>query len=416
MSGAVAWTPASPGWLQLHYDASLPVYTDTGMTAVASVGNTVKGVPDQSGLGRHATGTTALTLSSVNGKRGLRFDAGQLPIAAAASFDRRDCSVMVVTRGGTFRNRGIVGMSSLSLHLVHHYSPSSYASGYLGCYFGSANVSPTPLPAGAGPTLVGVRSTAAGVRLYLNDKTADFSAASSSSVTPDQLGGYDGGQPFVGDILEIMVHSPALGDDDIVAASAYLAAKWGTGSPAKLLVGVGDSLTQGDAGPNSGWPEIGVAGGLFAGYHVANFGLGGRTAQDIAANVTGQFVPFASSPWSQIVFSVHAGTNDIGAGRTGAQVIADLTTTTTALRAAGGYVVLQTCTPSQYDDATKLGYRNAVNAAVRDGTIPRDAVADIAADPRLSDFNNATYYGPDKLHYTPAGYLAVADVNAAACP
>ena len=415
-ASAAAWTPSTPGGLQRHYDASLPVYSDAGLTTPASVGGTVAGVPDHSGLGRKASGTSAVTLASVNGKRGLRFDLGQLAITAAAGFDRRDCSVMAVTRGCSFRNRGILGMGVLDLHLVHHYSPTVNASGNLGCYFGSAKVSTHPLPGGANPTLVGVRSTPTGVRFYLNDKTEDFSATTSKSVVPDQLAGYNGGQPYYGDILELFVHSPALDDGGVAAAAAYFAAKWGTGSPSKLLVGVGDSLTQGNTGVNSGWPDLGVAAGYFAGYHVANFGLGGRTAQDIASNVTAQFVPFAASPWSQVVFCVHAGTNDIGAGRTGAQVITDLTTITTALRAAGGYVVLCTCTPNQYDDATKLAYRNAINAAVRDGTIPSDAVSDLAADPRLSDFNDATYYGVDKLHYTPAGYVVVAEVNAAACP
>lgn len=83
-------------------------------------------------------------------------------------------------------------------------------------------------------------------------------------------------------------------------------------------------------------------------------------------------------------------------------------------RRTAGFAVLVGCTiphmaegmvsPTVGQEAQRVAY----NALLRSSVV-FDAIADLAADPRLSDASNATYFS-DGLHPTLAGAAAIADV------
>ncbi|SDU31864.1 Lysophospholipase L1 [Verrucomicrobium sp. GAS474] len=103
------------------------------------------------------------------------------------------------------------------------------------------------------------------------------------------------------------------------------------------------------------------------------------------------------------------GTNDIGnLGNTGSQVITALGTYCAQARSDGFTLVLSTITPrtSAYGwTATMEGYRQQVNSAIRNGTIPCDILIDYAA--ALSNpADTGLYY--DGLHPLDAGQQVLA--------
>jgi hypothetical protein len=103
---------------------------------------------------------------------------------------------------------------------------------------------------------------------------------------------------------------------------------------------------------------------------------------------------------------VCSGTDDIYGGRTATQVVSDLSTLCSGLQTAGFKVIIATITAR---DAL-TGYTTAniatlasVNAAIRSGySAYADALADWAADPRLSDSTDSTYF-VDGRNTTDAG-------------
>jgi lysophospholipase L1-like esterase len=84
-------------------------------------------------------------------------------------------------------------------------------------------------------------------------------------------------------------------------------------------------------------------------------------------------------------------------------------------RQAGLEVYITTITPFDLtilnrDTSEFEPKRSAVNEMLRKSTSSNFKVCDIAADSRLMDPNNSTYYRADKIHFTAAGSEVIASL------
>lgn len=97
------------------------------------------------------------------------------------------------------------------------------------------------------------------------------------------------------------------------------------------------------------------------------------------------------------------GINDIFAGTTAAALYALVTTWVNARKATGFQTVVCTLPPAATVTGTPETHRVAFNALVLANACGAEGVVDLAADSRLSNTANATYYNVDGVHYTNTG-------------
>jgi lysophospholipase L1-like esterase len=191
-----------------------------------------------------------------------------------------------------------------------------------------------------------------------------------------------------------------------------------TAAPARAIVALGDSITDGGgAPPESRWAGVLShrlrAAGL--GYSVVNAGiacndltmtsqLGGlRTADRLKADVLDRVGV------SHVI--LFEGTNDIYGGVPARQVTDALSALAVRIRAAGLRVIGATIIPRDAPPSPALdAVRRAVNTWIRgarvfDGVIDFDAVIRSADDP--SRMNPA--YNGDNIHPNVAGHIAMGD-------
>lgn len=190
----------------------------------------------------------------------------------------------------------------------------------------------------------------------------------------------------------------------------------------RLLLCIGDSQTYGYSATvaPANWPTRITALGLLPhAYDVYYDGtgtpwphtaVGGWTTTDILANYQLGAVTRYTGLRPRIVATVWAGTNDLFFGSsTAAQVITNLTTITTALRAAGIFVVMitplartQVGTPGTYE-----ADRQIIRAAILAGTTGADVTCDVGGHAALQTPSNATYFQADEVHLNPAAQDAI---------
>lgn len=108
------------------------------------------------------------------------------------------------------------------------------------------------------------------------------------------------------------------------------------------------------------------------------------------------------------------GTNDLGMLQDATAVYDNLVAYCNARRAAGFKVVIGTIPPSVFFNGVQETRRQTVNTNLRANWATfADALADFAADSRLSNNLNSTYY-TDGTHWTQAGCQAAAEIVAMA--
>lgn len=108
------------------------------------------------------------------------------------------------------------------------------------------------------------------------------------------------------------------------------------------------------------------------------------------------------------------GTNDLFELATGATTYSRLVTYCNNRRADGWENIVVLNLIPQDKAGAPAGYetqRQAFNSLLAAGWPDIcDAMVDIAADPRLQDPHNTTYFDPDQLHLLPAGHAVVAEL------
>ena len=137
------------------------------------------------------------------------------------------------------------------------------------------------------------------------------------------------------------------------------------------------------------------------------------TTDTNATAVKLQMTRFANYPRRRIV--AFYGRNDITTGRTSAQIIADIDTFITNIRTHQADAKVYGCTilPRTSESAGGLIIKDAVNDYIKN-TADFDLVIDYAADSRLSDASDLTYFSADGVHLTDAGHGVCAEIAHAA--
>jgi lysophospholipase L1-like esterase len=178
-----------------------------------------------------------------------------------------------------------------------------------------------------------------------------------------------------------------------------------------LVVADGDSMTSGyllEAG--EAWPSVlGVS--LGGAWSVTNHAVTGRPVQtmiDNAGTVDSQYN--AANPENWVV--ILGGTNDIATGSSSATLMGKLQTYWSGRRAAGFLVAICTIPPCGQYDGTQESIRVATNTSIRNSLATYgDALVDFAADSRLDDAFDATYFmAGDRTHPTAAGAAVMAEL------
>lgn len=155
--------------------------------------------------------------------------------------------------------------------------------------------------------------------------------------------------------------------------------------------------------------------GRKAGYHIV--GIGGYAWTQLDNDFSSRVAPFAKlAPVS--FYLMVGGTTQIALGQSGSAVYDTEKAISDLAKAAGyTYVIGSTTTPSTTFDAgdnVELGILNAEVLADADAAF--DAVADLAADPRLDDPTDTTYYsdGTHPTTFANGGTAAIAELMGAA--
>jgi lysophospholipase L1-like esterase len=150
---------------------------------------------------------------------------------------------------------------------------------------------------------------------------------------------------------------------------------------------------------------------------VQNFGVNSQTTLDMLAHAHAQIDPLFNPKFNVNVVVAWEGTNQLYFGGTGAQAYQTLLQYCLGRRAAGFKVLILTILP-RANAGVPVTFemdRNFVNSALRNNWQEfADGIVDVAADPRLQDATNRTYYLSDGAHLNDAGYQIVAQQVGAA--
>jgi lysophospholipase L1-like esterase len=216
------------------------------------------------------------------------------------------------------------------------------------------------------------------------------------------LGSNNGWQYWIGGIAYATMWSMVLPDPDISIAARRL----------EHIVFDGDSRTSAAVYP----PAVLAALPARRLGH-SNVATGGYTTAQMVAGAAASVDPLCRTTIPSTVV-VWGGIND-GIGGTDAATIYDrLRTYCQARKAAGWRVVCCTEIDGQSAALNAAGWHDTIypglNALLRADHAFADVLVDLAADARLRDATNTTYYNADKVHLTPAGYQVVGERVAAA--
>lgn len=178
------------------------------------------------------------------------------------------------------------------------------------------------------------------------------------------------------------------------------------------VIPVGDSITNGNAGPENPYPNqlIGLLPNHYGVYH---FGTNSSTVLDRITAAPTQEDTRYDAAMTQNIIVMGAGFNDlITNGQSVATVQANYTQYCNDRKAAHPTVkiVCNTITPTLVSNPNMAALL-AFNAWLRTDHLSfADGLADIAGDPRMDDATDATYYRGDFIHPTSAGYAVIAEL------
>jgi lysophospholipase L1-like esterase len=226
---------------------------------------------------------------------------------------------------------------------------------------------------------------------------------------------------FKGSICEVILGSEELSELDESLVVNYLKTKWNR-SVLPLVVLDGDSITAPNQG---GWADGAVSGAAswgaqisplltaseFGAFDLINVAKGGQKTTDILADVNTEVVSLFSATRPRKCACVMIGTNDVLTGVSAATAYANIVSYCAALKSAGAEkVLLATVIPNGSNESI----RNALNASILAGDDSYDLVVELAADDRLNDHTDLTYYQSDGIHLNVTGEGVVAELFAAA--
>lgn len=266
---------------------------------------------------------------------------------------------------------------------------------------------------GYGVTYNGTR-----VRQAANGNFSNTNFSSNLALSGDlAIGGIVGqatNYRMFGYLAEVLIYKASLSDADFLIPLEYFATKYAVPFCTVRLCTLGDSMTAGtgSTGGNDYPHQLNAL--LGSGYYLLNIGVSGSATttleaqQGAAANAY-----FNATP--TCIDVIWIGTNDIVGGVSAATIATNIGTIHAARKTSHPTVKTVICTivDRVSFDAAKEAVRATLNAdlVANYATYNADAVCNLAADARLSDSTNTTYFS-DGTHLTNAGYAVVAELLA----
>lgn len=210
-----------------------------------------------------------------------------------------------------------------------------------------------------------------------------------------------------------LVGSTLVRGDAISVSAVSPAASGNIPAPAiKGILAEGDSITYGYLSSNNSTKSYPAVLSGLTGLPFTNQGEVGDKLVTMDSNYAANDAPSYNAT-NRNLFIILAGINDISGGATLGQLQTALQSICAKARQTGFIVAVATVLPSNYSGTTsaQITLRQNYNTwMLANYTSFADYMIDFAADSRLSDPTNATYFNSDMLHLTDAGYAAMADV------
>lgn len=384
----------------------------------------------ENGLVLTGTTTTRPTKVAVSGVNYLNFAGDYLQLPAGFTWNKQNHSLFIVMRRaslGTGTNglwqmetTGQVDAILLGGQLFRTWNAAS-----------GPNDTATPINFADNIATAFMIGNASNTTIGLNNQSGTVAANSSGTANGS---GYLGAWSAAGfpldtsDVLAVVAYSRALDATERAAVLDWATTRYNATSRTygKYLLFDGDSLTAGVQSTNvrnwsypaqlsrlvtSGQPKYG------------NIGVGGQQIQNVTAATAAKLqLSYNTTLTGTLVFWM--GSNDINNARTGAQVWGDIQTYLSTVRASYPSVKIVGCTILTRSDNTgsEETNRTTLNTSIlttSSGSGGFDYTVDLAADSRLSNASDTTYFDPDGVHLNDTGYgvvtalvKAVLDANA----
>lgn len=423
----------------LRSDAGL-FTTDVGSTVASSNTDPIGRWEDQSGGGYHVIQPTSgkrstlLSSSSYKSKPAVKFTAASSQWLSNADFNLTSNPV-----GGTWvvawqtdaisSSMAVVAPFNYSLGLQYDTGNVTFwrhGGGFEAGYYNSPHTHARLTicrynSAGSGDAgKLRIRSNRINRTLSFFNPVSGISAG--TAVGPSLfLGRYWAAETglFDGIIFEVGYYTRTLNDAECDSIDSYFALNYFAQGNKKVFC-IGDSLTEGypiTLGASSYPTKLATA--LGSGWTTQNNGIRAYKIADLAAIADAQ-IDIDKDDWRDRDIVIHqGGTNDFGAGNTVSQALADMTAEVTDRKATGFETYVCTIPPrgdlTSGTTPTAAGFesdRTAYNTAVRAGNTGADGVIDWAADSRLSNPANATYfYSGDLVHMEAAGNDVIVEIT-----
>lgn len=296
---------------------------------------------------------------------------------------------------------------------------TSFAHAYAG-----SNLTTTTLV--TSPCIITVVFNGASSAIYVNGSlTAVVSGdVGAQSISQTYLGGNNGGGNLLtGKIASVVITRGADTPRQRAEMVKYLGTYYGitVDSGAKrLVICDGDSLTAGTGSTGGNTYPAQMIAALGSGYEAINDGTGGHTVVQMLAAVA-SLDEYIAVTRPRVYYVGWGGGNDIYTSGTDAGALFSLyVDLCRGRRVSGAKVVACTQLPRSivstpaYYERQRLAFNAMVRAQWRTFA---DALADMGADATIGlagSEMNTTYYDPDRVHMTNAGYAVVEGIVRAA--
>lgn len=246
----------------------------------------------------------------------------------------------------------------------------------------------------------------------INGNILQIASTNNATLTGDlTVGDFGaGGFRFAWDVLEFGIYNSGLPQADLLQITDYLSLKYAIPKCTRRMVFECDSLTLG-TGANVGadYPAQWKAAYGNSGDYIWNYGKGGQRVSTLSEETT-RADPIANTDCKTIM-CFWGGVNDLGDHADATTLYNNIVAQHAARRTAGFKTVAFTILPASFVAGADETSRQTVNSnIVSNWATFADALCDVAADARLSDYNNHTFFNADHIHLVDAGYAVVASL------
>lgn len=388
---------------------------------------------DSSGNARHATAATGTAYYSAaggyGGKPGVKFGAGRFKTPAfVTSAYAGAITVFIVSAPDTVAHTSLkckfgIDGAGVSWYVGNNGSTGARDITISGLTGFSQNIGVCPTLGGI--DCIGVGSTEVFVSTdgfgkstsgsETSNRTAISAAATAFLNSAVHIGGAGfNGYDWPGVISEVVVYSRYLTDTEKRQVMAYLQAKY---EVLPLVNTIGNSLVSGTGTSGGPTQMISAAGtnlpsklyGALAGLaRVRSDAYPGRTLEQIIAETPAYSGIYANNYSPRVVHVVWELTNTLATTGSPWRAYELLRQKCISLQNKNSRIVVGTCLPrgDSGNDAKNAALTAQLNTLIRANWQSfADGLADFAADSRLSDFTNTTYFAADKVHTTDAGVV-----------